>query len=126
MATVTELVAAQRERITNLTTTELSDVLANTRVTLVDVREPDEIAATGRIPDAVCVPRGLLEFKADPTSPVHHAALNPQVRTVLYCASGGRSALAAGALLDLGYENVEHLDGGIRAWMEAGQAIEPA
>lgn len=119
-STVTRLVAEQRKRIENLTPARLRETLDNTSVTILDIREPGEIAATGMIPDAVCVPRGMLEFRADPTSPSHDPVLDPGARTVLYCASGGRSALAGGALLDLGYEDVAHLDGGITAWVEAG------
>lgn len=119
-STVTRLVAEQRKRIDNLTPARLRETLDNASVTILDIREPGEIAATGMIPDAVCVPRGMLEFRADPTSPSHDPVLDPGARTVLYCASGGRSALAGGALLDLGYEDVAHLDGGITAWVEAG------
>lgn len=119
-STVTQLVADQRERIENLTPAQLREALETSDVTIVDVREPGEVAATGIIPDAHCVPRGLLEFRADPTSPIHDPVFEPGARTVLYCASGGRSALAGGALLDLGYTNVAHLDGGVTAWREAG------
>lgn len=120
MPTVTQLVAAQRNRIENLTAGRLREAMGEGDVTVVDIREPAEIAVTGTIGGAVCVPRGLLEFRADPTSPSHDAVFDPGARTVLYCASGGRSALAAGTLLDLGYEHVAHLDGGIVAWMDAG------
>lgn len=121
--TVTQLVAEQRRRVQNLTPAEVHDAMGRAGVRIVDVREPEEIAETGTIPDAMCVPRGLLEFRADPTSPSHLADLDPGARTVLYCASGGRSALAGGALLDLGYEHVAHLDGGIAAWVAAGHEL---
>lgn len=120
MPTVTQLVAAQRNRIENLTAARLREALGEGDATVIDIREPAEIADTGTIPNAVPVPRGLLEFRADPTSPSHDAVFDPRVRTVLFCASGGRSALAAGTLLDLGYQHVAHLDGGIAAWMDAG------
>lgn len=120
MTTVTQLVAAQRNRIENLTAARLREELGEGDVTVIDIREPAEIADTGTIADAVRVPRGMLEFRADPTSPSHDAVFDPGARTVLYCASGGRSALAAGTLLDLGYQHVAHLDGGIAAWRDAG------
>lgn len=118
--TVTQLVTEQRKRIENVAPAQLRVTLGREGVTVIDIREPEEIAATGMIPNAVCVPRGMLEFRADPTSPSHDPLLDPRARTVLYCASGGRSALAGGALLDLGYEDVAHLDGGMTAWVEAG------
>lgn len=118
--TVTDMVAEQRDRIENMPPARLHHSLASAGTTVVDVRESEEVAATGTIPSAVCVPRGVLEFRADPTSPTHDPLLDPGARTIVYCASGGRSALAAGTLLDLGYEHVAHLDGGIAAWVEAG------
>jgi rhodanese-related sulfurtransferase len=53
----------------------------------------------------------------------HRAEFDPARRTILYCASGGRSALAAEALQSLGYQRVAHLDGGLKAWREAGFSI---
>jgi rhodanese-related sulfurtransferase len=93
---------------------------------VVDLRESEELAATGKIPGSLHVPRGMLEFRADPTSPYHLPELDPAKRVILHCASGGRSALAAATLQDMGYDNVAHLDGGMNAWTEAGGATEPA
>ncbi len=93
-------------------------------VTLVDIREDDERAQSGAIPGAVRAPRGMLEFWADPTSPYHREEFSPDRRTILYCASGGRSALAADTLQGMGYGNVAHLDGGIKAWKEGGRPVE--
>jgi rhodanese-related sulfurtransferase len=69
-------------------------------------------------------PRGMLEFWADPTSAYHREEFDPARRTILYCASGGRSALAADTLQRMGYANVAHLDGGIKAWKEGGRPVE--
>lgn len=123
MATVSALVAAARQRIENLAVEEVLDAIGDPGVTIVDIREPSEVASSGTIPGALCVPRGLLEFKADPTSPVHDARLEPGRRTILYCASGGRSALAVATLRELGYANVGHLDGGVAAWTDAGLEV---
>ena len=84
----------------------------------VDVRERAEHDA-GAIAGAVAAPRGFLEFVADPTSPMHNAALSSGKRLVIYCASGGRSALAAKTLQDMGYSEVANLTGGFQAWTEA-------
>ena len=89
----------------------------------VDVRERAEHDA-GAIAGAVAAPRGFLEFIADPTSPMHNAALSSGKRLVIYCASGGRSALAAKTLQDMGYSEVANLTGGFQAWTEAGGPTE--
>jgi len=67
----------------------------------------------------VHVSRGLLEFQADPESPMYNDALRPDRRLILYCGSGGRSALAAKTLLDMGYSDVASLAGGYGAWCKA-------
>ncbi len=82
-------------------------------MTLIDIREPDEVGRTGAIPGAIQAPRGMLEFWADPASPYHCTEFDPASRTLLYCASGGRSALAIQSRRTLGYTDVAHLDGGL-------------
>ena len=89
----------------------------------VDVRERAEQSA-GAIAGAVAAPRGFLEFIADPASPMHNRALSSGKRLVVYCASGGRSALAAKTLQDMGYVDVANLTGGFQAWSEAGGPTE--
>ena len=84
-----------------------------------DVREPEEWQH-GHIDGSVPAPRGLLEFFADPTSPRHKDALDPRKRTIVLCASGARASLAALTLKTMGYEDVAILDGGLKAWTEAG------
>lgn len=93
--------------------------LEDTEALLVDVRETVEIENEGMIPGAVHVPRGLLEFQADPDSPVYNSALRPEQRLILYCGTGGRSALAAKTLHDMGYADVASLAGGFAAWRSA-------
>jgi rhodanese-related sulfurtransferase len=122
--TAAEMVAKAKQRVQNLTVDETASELESADVLLVDIREPEERAETGVIPGAVEAPRGMLEFWADPTSPYHREEFRPERRVILHCASGGRSALAAAALQELGYENVAHLDGGIKAWKEQGKRVE--
>lgn len=123
MRKVTDLVAEAKARIENLDVAGV-DKEQTDGVLLVDLREPGELTEAGRIPGSVHVPRGMLEFRADPTSPYHQNGFDPQRRIILHCATGGRSALAAAALQDMGYKNVAHLDGGFKAWAEAGRPIE--
>jgi rhodanese-related sulfurtransferase len=75
---------------------------------VVDLRDPAEIAATGKVAGAVNVTRGMLEFRADPDSPLHLAAFRRDRPVVLYCASGNRAALAGKTLLDLGFADVRN------------------
>lgn len=117
--TATQLVAAAKSRVENLTPDQMAQEAAGDAV-LIDLRESAELRNDGMIEGAVHAPRGMLEFWADPDGPYHRPEFDPQRRTVLYCASGGRSALAAQTLAELGYTDVAHLDGGIKAWKQGG------
>ena len=117
---VQQLVARAKSQIRNLPVVEFASQIDNDGVTLVDIREPDEINRDGAIPGAIQAPRGMLEFWADPTSSYHRAEFDPSRPTLLCCASGGRSALGVQALQGLGYTDVAHLDGGLKAWKAAG------
>jgi rhodanese-related sulfurtransferase len=119
--TAGQLVAHALARIENLSPDQVAAELEAGDAILVDVREPAELSEVGRIPGSVWVPRGMLEFRADPTSPHHHAGLEPDRRIILHSGSGRRSALAAATLDDMGYPRVAHLDGGITAWRQAGK-----
>lgn len=123
VATAQQLVAAAKKDIRNLTVDEVATAMDTQQVTLVDIREPDEVQREGRIPGAVTAPRGMLEFWADPSSPYHREEFDPGRCTILYCASGGRSALAVRTLQLLGYTDVSHLDGGVRAWKEHARPL---
>ena len=118
-----ELVTEAKARIENLSADAVEKELAAGAV-IVDLRESEELAASGRIPGSVHIPRGMLEFRADPASSYHNAALVPDQRVILHCAAGGRSALAAAALLDMGYTNVAHLESGFGGWKDAGKPVE--
>jgi rhodanese-related sulfurtransferase len=87
------------------------------------LRETDERANSGVIANSVHVPRGLLEFVADPSSEDHKQEFQFSRRIVLYCAAGSRSALGAFVLQRMGYTNTAHLDGGLRAWKAAGETV---
>ena len=123
MLSAAEMVATARGQVENLTAEAVAEELSGFDVVLVDVREASERAEQGVIEGSVHVPRGLLEFCADPASPAHRAELRPECRVIVHCASGGRSALAAVVLRDLGYRDVAHLDGGLIAWQRAGMPV---
>jgi carbonic anhydrase len=92
---------------------------------VVDLRETEERFAHGAIPGVLHAPRGMLEFWADPSSPVHRPQFDPSRRIIFHCAIGGRSVLAAATLQAMGYDDVAHLEGGFAAWRAAGKPIEP-
>ena len=122
--TAAHLVTEAKARIENLSPAEVAAECERDNVLVVDVREPEERTQNGAIRGAVHAPRGMLEFYADPTSAYHRPEFDPGRRVILYCASGGRSALAAASLQEIGYTRVAHLDGGIKAWREAGLPTE--
>lgn len=117
------MIAHARTQVRNPSAAEVAEALEADGVTLVDLREPGEVERDGSVPGAVLAPRGMLEFWADPTSPYHRDEFDPAAQTILYCASGGRSALAALALQELGYADVAHLDGGLAAWKDHGRPV---
>jgi len=120
--TAVELVSFAKSQVENLTPDQVATEIGREAL-LIDVREPAELDAEGMIRGAVHAPRGMLEFWADLASPDHRPEFDPQRRTVVYCATGGRSALAAQLLRQLGYADVAHLDGGITAWKQVGHPV---
>lgn len=120
--TAAEMVAEAVAAVESIAPKDAYDEVAAGRAILLDVREPVEWEH--HIDGAVEVPRGLLEFAADPQSPRHNTELDPARRVIVYCRSGTRAALSASTLKTLGYGNVANLDGGFAAWQEAGLPTE--
>ncbi len=124
MATsVKELLAAANAAVPKVTYEEAKELIEGGNALVVDVRDAPEVEASGKVAGAVHVSRGMLEFRADPESPYYNEAFSKDRTVVLYCASGGRSALAGKALQDLGFTDVRNL-GGFQGWVEAGGAID--
>jgi len=92
---------------------------------VLDVRDPSEVQASGKIKGAVNVSRGMLEFRADPESPYYNPAFQKDKTMLIYCASGGRSALVGKTLNDFGYGAVYNI-GGFKELADAGLETEPA
>ena len=119
-----ELVAETKRDLENLSVEQLQDELqTGSDLLLVDIREMQETIDLGTIPGAELAPRGMLEFWADPASPYYRDYFSEDKRIVLFCAGGGRSALAAKALQDMGYAKVAHLEAGFNGWAKAGGAV---
>ena len=108
-------------------TIPVKDALAlvgDPKLQFVDIRETVEVQKSGTIKGAVHAPRGFLEFIADPESPMHKPEFSSGKGLILFCASGGRSTLAARTLMDMGFTKVAHVAGGFAAWQAAGGATE--
>ncbi|WP_052667391.1 rhodanese-like domain-containing protein [Nitriliruptor alkaliphilus] len=121
--TAAAMVAGADARVRSLTPYQVEAHLLAQDCVLVDLREPDELDDEGLIAGAFHVPRGQLEFRADPASPEHRPPLHPDQRTILYCTEGHRSALGTDTLHRLGYRDVAHLAGGLEAWKRAGRPV---
>lgn len=119
-----DLVKEAKQKIENLSPQQVRDAVTKENATLIDIRESEELKQNGKIPGSVHAPRGMLEFYADPSLPYHKPEFDKSKKIILHCASGGRSALAAATLQQMGYDKVAHLDGGFKAWKEAGLPAE--
>jgi rhodanese-related sulfurtransferase len=119
MATsVKQMLEAANAAVPKITPDQASDMIKKGNTLVVDVRDAPEVAASGKITGAVNVSRGMLEFRADPESPYHDKNFAKGKTVLLYCASGGRSALAGKLLKDMGYDDVYNL-GAFKDWTGA-------
>jgi len=119
---LSDFVAAAKARVAEVTTAQVESMLGDS-VLLLDVREPGELQ-TGFLPGALNIPRGVLELKADLNFPMREPRLEDRDQAiVLYCASGGRSLLAAATLLDMGFTNVKSMACGFGGWQQEGRDI---
>jgi rhodanese-related sulfurtransferase len=122
--TASDLVAQAKSRVENLSVEEFAEELARGQALVIDIREAEERMVDGAIPGTVHAPRGMLEFYADPTNRFHRPEFEPERRIILHCGGGGRSALAAATLMDMGYTDVAHLESGFEGWRKAGKPVE--
>ena len=103
---------------------EAVNLVGDESVAFIDVREQEELDSSGKVPGAVHAPRGMLEFYIDAASPYHKKIFSSGKKIVFYCASGGRSALAAQLAMEMGLSDVAHVGGGFKAWVKAGGPVE--
>ncbi len=122
--TAKDMVAEANAVVPAITPAEAKALLGDPNTVVVDVRDAPEVAASGKVKGAVNISRGMIEFRADPASPYHDEKLSPEKTVIVYCASGGRSALVGKALQELGYKDVRNL-GGFKGWVESGGDIDP-
>ena len=125
MATsVKQLMEAANAAVPRITADQAREMMAKGEALILDVRDAPEVEKSGKVQGAVNVSRGMLEFRADPESPYHDKKFDRSKPVILYCASGGRSALSGKTLKDLGYQKVYNL-GAFKDWAESGGAIDP-
>jgi rhodanese-related sulfurtransferase len=124
MATsVKEMMAAANSAVPKISADEARKMISGQNALVIDVRDAPEVQASGKVKGAVNISRGMLEFRADADTPYHNAELRKDRPVILYCASGGRSALSGKVLKDMGYEHVYNL-GAFKDWAENGGEVE--
>ena len=115
--TAKELVEEAKAAIKTISISDANALLGKSGVVFIDVREADEFKS-GHVPGALNIPRGLLEFQIEQQVPDKNTTI------VVYCRSGSRSALASATLMRMGYNSVLNVDGGWKAWLDAGYPAE--
>jgi rhodanese-related sulfurtransferase len=121
---VKDLVAAANAVVPRITPDEAKQKI-EAGALVVDVRDAVEVEKSGKVAGAVHIPRGMVEFRADPDTPYYDKSFGQGKAIILYCASGGRAALSGQALKEMGYDEVFNL-GGFGDWAESGGAVERA
>ncbi len=124
MKSAKELVADANTRVKTVSAEDAAKRVNDPNTVFVDLRDSAELQREGKIAGAVHVNRGMLEFVLDPSLPYHNPVFSSGKKIIFYCASGGRSALAADTAQKMGLEKVEHLGGGFKAWCAANGAVE--
>ena len=119
------LIAEANEEIKTISADEALSISKDNNSNLIDLREEGELNNTGVIENSIHIPRGLLEFSLNPNGAlIQNNIIDTKKDIVLFCAAGGRSALAAKTLKDMGFKNVSHVDGGFSAMKQAGFKVK--
>jgi rhodanese-related sulfurtransferase len=120
---VKQLLEAANAVVPKVTPTQAREMMAKGNTLVVDVRDALELEKSGKVAGAVHHSRGMLEFRADPESPYYDKSFARDKTIIIYCASGGRSALAGKVLKDMGYGQVYNM-GAFKDWADSGGAVE--
>jgi rhodanese-related sulfurtransferase len=121
-SSVKQMIEAANAVVPRITAARARELIGQGALVL-DVRDAPEVETTGKVQGAVHVSRGMLEFRADPESPYHDKTFDRAKPVIVYCASGGRSALSGKTLKELGYGEVYNL-GAFKDWAESGGEID--
>jgi rhodanese-related sulfurtransferase len=122
-ASLKQMIDEANAAVPRVTPAQARDMIAQGNTLVVDVRDAPEVEKSGKVAGAVNVSRGMLEFRADSDSPYHDKNFAKDKNVIVYCASGGRSALSGKVLKDLGYERVYNL-GAFKEWTDAGGEVD--
>lgn len=120
---VKQMMEAANAVVPKITPAQAREMIAKGNTLVVDVRDAPEVEKSGKVAGAAHVSRGMLEFRADPESPYYDKNFSRDKTVILYCASGGRAALAGKLLKDMGYAQVYNI-GSFKDWAESGGAVE--
>tara|TARA_B100000965_G_C19592494_1_gene758585 strand:+ start:2505 stop:2909 length:405 start_codon:yes stop_codon:yes gene_type:complete len=119
------LVDEAKKQISNISANDAVNLHKDKNYLFIDLRDIRELKNTGKIKDAMHVPRGMLEFWIDPDSPYHKDFFSKNYNFIFYCASGWRSALSTLTAKQMGFlKNVSHIEGGFNQWLEINGPIE--
>ncbi|WP_339936742.1 rhodanese-like domain-containing protein [Undibacterium luofuense] len=118
-----QLVDEATAMIRTYSVAEVMSRLDDPNIQLIDVRDIRELEREGMVPGAFHAPRGMIEFWVDPESPYFKPVFGENKEFILFCAAGWRSALTTRTLLEMGLEQVAHIDGGFGAWKAAGAPV---
>jgi rhodanese-related sulfurtransferase len=125
LKTIKQLVEEAMQVVVTIKAEEAKKLLQDsTQYLLIDIRDVRELWKSGSIEGAKHIPRGMLEFWLDPESPYFKPDLKPEMNKILFCASNWRSAIASKTLMEMGFDNVMHVEGGFQALVDSGCAIK--
>ena len=122
-SSVKQMLEAANAVVPKITPAQAREMIGKGNTLVLDVRDAPEVEKSGKIAGALHVSRGMLEFRADPDSPYHDQHFARDKTIILYCASGGRAALAGQALKELGYDKVYNV-GAFKDWVEHGGEVD--
>ena len=123
VTSVKQMMETANAVVPRITPAQAREMMTKGNALVVDVRDAPEVEKSGKIAGAVHVSRGMLEFRADPETPYHDKNFTKDKMVILYCASGGRSALVGKVLKDMGYAQVYNL-GAFKDWVESGGPVD--
>ncbi len=120
---IKEKMAAAKAVVPDIAVDEAMEMHGTDGVLFLDVRDDNEVKASGKVAGALHISRGMLDFKADKDAPMYDPTFDAAETVVVYCGTGGRSTLAGKTLVDLGYKDVRNL-GSMNLWLDADGPVE--
>jgi rhodanese-related sulfurtransferase len=122
-ASIKQMMEVANAAVPRITPAQARELITKGDTLVVDVRDAQEVEKSGKVAGSTNISRGMLEFRADPESPYYDTRFSKDKTLIVYCASGGRSALAGKVLKDMGYDRVYNL-GAFKDWADSGGPLE--